>query len=97
MLELKELRKEVGGLRKEVEAWKAIAVYQEGKIGRAQGTAEGVAEMAKLLLDALDRRVTALEQLRQAPQPVLHPAGQTWTTWKPEITCTTGSSPERTS
>ena len=63
-----ELRTEIAALRGELEQWKARVVEIMGVASRAQGLAEGVADMQKVINASNDRRLVALES-----RPMLKP------------------------
>ena len=65
---IEELRTEIAALRGELEQWKARVVEIMGVASRAQGLAEGVADMQKVINASNDRRLVALES-----RPMLKP------------------------
>ena len=72
---IEELRTEIAALRGELEQWKARVVEIMGVASRAQGLAEGVADMQKIINASHDRRLMALES-RPVPKPI--PFGTTY-------------------
>ena len=77
---IEELRTEIAALRGELEQWKARVVEIMGVASRAQGLAEGVADMQKIINASHDRRLIALEN---PPMPKPIPFGTTYISQSP--------------